>query len=251
MPTDELMYWVSWGPPPRPGTPQGIVVSGVGTGPIIWELDRPEWEHDPPGAYSMISRAGTPTPTPPERLEPSQPVQAIDRPTAERIAAQLGLTLPPETELWEILRAGMAKQDAQRWQASLLRAYGRNHSSLGMRPIRAESRDPEGRQTTFYASYGTDQATEPNGVAIVQPWWDYVRAVAWSPKRNRWVYAPTTVHSFLLSPYNSMRKEVIDRATAEQISLRVNGVPLPTDEEVTRICDAAIAKKPRLAQPPT
>lgn len=249
MSRDELTYWVSWGPPPRPGTPQGIVVSGTGTGPVIWTLDQPEWQFNPPGIYSMISRAGKPTPTPPAQLSPEHPVQAVDRPTAERIAAEIGLPLPEEPELWAILRAGMAQQDAQRWRASLIRAYGRPSTTLGM--ITGLKDRPEEQQTQYYLSYPTDQATEPTGVAIVQPWWDYMRAVAWAPSRQKWVYAAKAVGSFLRSPDNERRKEVVDRATAEQVSLRVNGVPLPTDEEITRICDAAIAKKPRLAQPPS
>lgn len=246
---DTLTYWVSWGAPPFPGTPQGIVVSGPGTGPIIWELDRPTWKYNFPGVFSMISRAGPSIPTPPEELKPTRPVQPIDRPTAERIATELGLRLPSETELWEILRAGMAKRDAQRWQASLLRMYGRTHTGLGLRPPRRAGPDPEETQTTFYASYPTDEATEPTGVACVQPWTDYMRAVAWSPSHRRWVYAAKAVGQFLRNPNNSMRKEVVDRAAAEQISLRVNGAPLPTDEEITRICDAAIAKKPQLPRP--
>lgn len=162
----------------------------------------------------------------------------VSRQEAERIAREvLGIALPSEADLARMFEEGQQVLNRQRWQASLIRAYGRPWTTLGkyiFQPIH-----PEEKQITYYASYPSPQAQEPTGVAILVPAKRELRAVAWAPSTRAWVYAPDRVGRFLRSLETDQEKEVVDRLTAERIARQALGVELPSEEEILRICAEA------------
>ena len=119
----------------------------------------------------------------------------------------------------------------QRWQASLIRTYGRPWTTLGnyvFHPSR-----PEEKQPNFYLGYQSPEATGPNHLLITVPAKRRKVAASWGGPRVGWKYDPQAV-KFLLEPKNDQIKEVVDRETAERFA-REAKVDLPTEEQLEQI----------------
>jgi hypothetical protein len=90
----------------------------------------------------------------------------------------------------------------------------------------------------YHLVWPTDPTSEPTSliaawVAADQP----LRAVLWSPPRNRWVSAPAIAARTLYDDLNPATTKPVDRQTAERIALEHLGAELPTEEELHRIAE--------------
>ena len=65
-------------------------------------------------------------------------------------------------------------------------------------------------------------------------------AVAWNRPTTTWTFRPDAAAAILYANPDSHRTRRVDRATAEREALRFATTPLPTEEELTAICRAAI-----------
>ncbi len=63
----------------------------------------------------------------------------------------------------------------------------------------------------------------------------YIDAVVWDSKANSWDYHPEVASAFLYQP-EKYDPPMVDRVTAEREATNFTDRPLPTEEELTRIC---------------
>jgi hypothetical protein len=70
-----------------------------------------------------------------------------------------------------------------------------------------------------------------------------LEAVMFSGRHRTWVFAPSAAGTALFDELYEDRIVVVDRATAERVAMERIGVPLPSEEEIDRIC---LAKSPSI-----
>ena len=95
-------------------------------------------------------------------------------------------------------------------------------------------------QFTYYLMYrpGDLYGTTANVLALAQgpgP----VHAVIWDRPTQSWGFRPDVAATFLYSTPDLEQTRLVDRATAESVTHHFTTVPLPSEAELTRICQEA------------
>jgi hypothetical protein len=90
----------------------------------------------------------------------------------------------------------------------------------------------------YWAIYRTEEKVPPaTGLICDEFSTDPLRAVIWSHHQKRWAFNPKAAAPFLFDFEKMDRGGRISREDAERTALEQFGVPLPSEEELHRICE--------------
>ena len=90
----------------------------------------------------------------------------------------------------------------------------------------------------YWAIYETEERVPPaTGVFCEEFSLGPLRAVTWSQAAQTWIFNPGPAARFLFDDQLQDRISQVTRAEAERIALDRFGVPLPSEEELHRICE--------------
>jgi hypothetical protein len=90
----------------------------------------------------------------------------------------------------------------------------------------------------YWAIYGKAGRTSPaTGLICNEYSRGPFRAVIWDHFERRWAFNPRAAAPFLFDFEKMDRSTKISRAEAEKLALETFGVPLPSEEELHRICE--------------
>jgi len=89
----------------------------------------------------------------------------------------------------------------------------------------------------YHLLYRTDDQTQPPvNVIAVAAGTGPTQAVIWDRPTSRWGFRPDVAASILYADPERHSVRAVDRATAESVTQHFTTVPLPSEPELTRIC---------------
>jgi len=93
---------------------------------------------------------------------------------------------------------------------------------------------------TYYLLYpqGGLGGTPANVIALARQRGP-VQAVIWDRPTDRWNFRPDVAAAILYATPDLEQTELVDRAAAAAQTHHFTAIPLPSEEELTRICQAA------------